>query len=139
MGPRQVLYALLMWGTLIYAIRRGGWPELSAAWIVVIGSVLSATVTDSFMHVVTPIMLYDAITFLAFFGVGLLSERYWPMWVTAISGVSLLGHLLPLMPMSNPEVYHDAIALWSWPILLIIVRATRQRSIETNSTVNSPA
>ena len=34
------------------------------------------------------------------------------MWVTAISGVSLLGHLLPLMPMSNPEVYHDAIALW---------------------------
>ena len=130
MGLRQVLYSVLMWLTLIYAMRRGGWAERSAAWIIVIGSVLSATVLGNFKHVVTMIMIYDLIVFLALFGVGLFSERYWALWIAAMAGVSLLGHLLPLMPLSNPFVYYDAIALWSWPMLLIIDRAVYQSSLE---------
>ena len=137
MELRQVLYSVLMWGTLIYAMRRGRWPERSTVWIIVVGSVLTAMVAVSFKRVETTVMIYDILTFLALFAIGLFSERYWPMWIAAISGVSLLGHLLPLMPMSNPHVYYDAISLWSWPILLIIARAVYQRGLEARAKSSS--
>lgn len=133
MEPRQILYSVLMWTTLLYAMRRGSWPERSVAWIVVIGSVLSAAAITNYRHGATTIMAYDVVVFLALFGVGLFSDRYWAMWVAAMQGMTLLGHLLPLMPLSNPFVYRDAIVLWSWPTLLIIDRATYQRSLEAKA------
>lgn len=134
MEPRQIIYSVLMWLTLIYATRRGGWTERSAAWVMVIMSLLSATVaTYDFKHLETRVAIFDGMAFLALFAIGLFSERYWPLWVAALAGITLLSHLLPLMPLSNPWVYHRADALWSWPMLLIINRAIYQRSLEARN------
>jgi hypothetical protein len=139
MGLRQIIYSVLMWGTLIYAMRRGGWPERASAWIMAIVSVLSATVAANYAHVMTTVLIYDLITFFALFAIGLYSERYWPMWIAAMGGVTVLSHLLPLMPLSNPSVARNAVVLWSWPILLIIVRATYQHSLEREGSGSSPS
>ena len=124
---RHYLYAVLMWIICIYAIRRGGWPERSVAWIIAIGSVLTATVAGNYDRLEINILIIDIIVFLALFAIGLFSDRYWTLWIASLQGVSLLGHLLPLMPNWNRYVYDDAIALWSWPMLLILGLATWRR------------
>jgi peptidoglycan/LPS O-acetylase OafA/YrhL len=139
MTLRVVIYAVLMWATLIYAMRRGGRTERSAAWIIVIVSVLSGTVASSYTQVIRTVLIYDILGFLAFFAIGLFSRHYWPMWIAALSGMTVLGHLLPMMPLSNPWVYRQAIVLWSWPTLLIIIGAVYQRSREAKANVSSSA
>jgi hypothetical protein len=126
---RHYLYAVLMWTICIYAIRRGGWPERSVGSIIAIGGLLSATVAGDYRALETGILFIDVIMFLALFAIGLLSDKYWTLWIAALQGVSLLGHLLPLMPLWNRTVYNDAIALWSWPMLLILGLATWKRHV----------
>jgi len=130
-----------MWFTLIYAMRRGGWSERSAAWIIVIASVASGTVAaDSFSHFIPAMAIFDTVAFLSFFAVGLFSERFWTLWVAGLAGVTLLSHLLPLMPLSNAWVYRQANVLWAWPTLLIVIRAVYQRTLEakTKAKTSSP-
>jgi hypothetical protein len=130
---RHFLYAALMWIICGYAAWRGGWPERSVAWIIVLGSVLSAMVSGDFTGVEQGILIIDILMFLGFFVIGLFSERYWTLWIAALQGVSLLGHLLPLMPLWNPYVYNDAIALWAWPMLAILGLATWKRPRPTSA------
>lgn len=137
MTMRQLIYVVLMWGTLIYAMRRGGSSERSAAWTIVLASILSGAVGAHYTHVMPAVLLYDSLAFLAFFAIGLFSRHYWPMWVAAMGGVTVIAHLLGLMPPSNPLVYRQAIVLWSWPILLTILSATWRRDRKARANNNS--
>ncbi len=137
MTVRLIIYSVLMWSTLIYVMRRGNWTERSAAWLVVIASLLTGTVGGNYGHLMLATLAYDSIFFLAFFAIGLFSGHYWPMWVAAMAGVTVLGHLLAVMPLSNPGVYREAIVLWSWPILLTILGASLRRNRKARAKVNS--
>jgi len=136
---RHLLYTVLMWIICTFAIFRGRPAERLVALALLIGSILTPLVSSGlFRHVETRIVIVDILVFVVFFTAGLFSQRYWTLWVTAIQGVGMLGHLLPLMPLSSPWVYANAISLWAWPILFLLARATLERPARPRVSSASP-
>lgn len=130
---RIIIYGTLMWAVTIYAIRRGGREEKFAAIGVVINSYLGALLGNPsearFQQVELAVAYADLALLLLLFVIALQSNRFWPLWITAFQGVTLLGHFAPLVHLS-PWLYQRAVASWSWPTLFLIGFAVRQHSLE---------
>lgn len=123
-----ILYAALMAIILGYAIIKGGWAERSVALILLIGSILTPLVAApfprTFQQIEIGIFAIDICALILFLAVALSSRRYWPLWVVALHGVAMLGHLMPLTSRVISIVYANAIMWWSWPMLFLIGWAT---------------
>lgn len=120
-----------MWTVTIYAFQRGGWTERLAAAGIVIDSYLSVLVVSSvdsvFRHVEVPMAIVDFCLFLLLCSIGLSSNKFWPLWLGAMQGVTVLAHAAPLMPDMSPYAVQRAVALWSWPMWIILAFAVRSR------------
>ena len=125
-----MIFGALMWGVCIYAWFRGGRAERLAATGIVLMTYLSVLVaspyTSSFRHVEWPMFMVDASLFFVLLGVSLKSEKYWPIWLTAMQGLTVLTHLAPYVPHVIPWAYGNANAIWAYPMLIILAFATRQ-------------
>ena len=134
---RPMLYGLLMWAVSIYAFRRGGWEERLAATGMIIASYLSALVVSPYesmyRHVEVPMAIVDFCLFVLLWCIGLWSNRFWPLWVAAIQGVTVLGHAAPLMPNMSPYASDRAVAMWSWPVWIILAFAVRAHHRENSA------
>lgn len=132
---RIMIYGVLMWAVTIYAIRRGGGAEKLAAIGIVVNSYLTALlvspVETQFQQVEVSIVFVDLALFLLFLLIALQSRKFWPLWLTALQGVTILGHLAPLVHLS-PWIYFRAVALWSWPMLILLGWAVRQHSLKSH-------
>jgi hypothetical protein len=120
---RILIFAALMWSSCIYAIVRGGRSERIVAITFLIGTGLTQAVMpsahDRFRHVELRVLLIDLAVFAVLFGVALFSRKFWPLWITAMQGVAILAHFSPLM-LIVPRAYGAAIALWSWPMMILL-------------------
>lgn len=126
---RPMFYGLIMWASAIYAFRHGGWEERSAAASMMIGSYASALVTSadgSFRHFEGAMAVVDFVLFLSLQLVALRSNKFWPLWLAAIQGVTVLGHLAPLIPNMLPSTSYNAVALWSYPSWILLAVAVRR-------------
>jgi hypothetical protein len=125
---RQLIFIGLLLSICLYGLIKGGRSERSVAAICLCAAILTSLAVSPFgarfRGVEIQVFYIDALTFLAFFAVALFSTKFWPMWVTAMQGVSLLSHLSPLLPGVIPWAYGNAIALWSYPILIVVGIAT---------------
>lgn len=112
-----------MWSSCIYAIVRGGWSERIVAIAFLMGTGLTQVVMPApgvrFRHVELSVLMVDLAVFSAMFGVALFSRKYWPLWMTAMQGVAILSHFAPLI-LIVPRAYGAAIALWSWPMMIML-------------------
>ena len=71
------------------------------------------------------VALTDLSLFMLIVWVALFSTRFWPMLMASMMGCGLFGHLTkPLGPDILPRAYYIAVALWSYPELLLLVAAT---------------
>jgi hypothetical protein len=124
MGLRQILFGLLMWAVFIYALRRGGWAERLAAGSTVVGSYLTvlaySPVAVRFKQVETPVLLIDTGVFLLLLIISLRSQRFWPLWLTAMQALTIFAHLSPFIPHMLPWGYWRAAAVWSWLKLIVL-------------------
>lgn len=122
-----------MWAVTVYAFRRGGWTERFAASCTMIASYLSALVVspvdDMFRHVEVKMATVDFSLFLLLWIIGLRSDRFWPMWLAAIQGVTVLAHAAPLLPHMSPFAVDRAVALWSWPQWIILAFGVRNYNV----------
>lgn len=133
---RPMLYGLLMWTIAIYAFRRGGWEERLAALGSVVGSYLTPLLTSvdqQYHHVELAVFFVDFAHAMLLVLIMMLSRKFWPIWVAAIEGVQLMGHLLPYMQIVSPIVYYNSIALWSYPAWIIIAVGVRRHSLASSS------
>lgn len=129
---RPIFYGLIMWAVTIYAFRKGGWEERAAAIGIVIcsyASVLVASRNGSFEHFEVSVALVDLTLLIALQLIALRSNKFWPLWLTAIQGVTVLGHLVPLIPGAQAATSHNAVSLWSYPVLLIIAFGIRSQLV----------
>lgn len=136
----MLLFAALLFGCLLYAVARGGWPERAGALLLVLGSVLTLAVnsplSERYADVEVAILIVDVSVLLGFLALALLTDRYWPLWTTALQILVVLAHLAKL---GDPEMmrngYGFLMAAWSYPQLLAIALGTaahRRRTIAPN-------
>jgi hypothetical protein len=112
---------------------RGGAPERIGAAIFCGGTILTVVVASPFVGrfngVETGILSIDIAMFAAFFRLALRSERFWPIWICGLLVTEILSHLMrAIAPELLPPAYGEAIALWSYPMLgMLLVGTVRHR------------
>lgn len=121
---RPLLYGLLMWAVCFYAGFRGGWEERIAIAGIVLSTyaslLLVAFLELRYRQIELPLVLVDAGIALLMCAIAVRSRKFWPLWLTAFTGIALLSHLAALMPGMFSQLYYDATALWSYPQLLVL-------------------
>jgi F0F1-type ATP synthase membrane subunit c/vacuolar-type H+-ATPase subunit K len=133
---RHLLYAVLLWAVCGWAVVRGGRSERVAGIGILADAVMSAVVMRPmqlrYHNVETAVLMVDLTLFALLFALAMRSSKYWPLWMAGMEGVSLLGHLTPLMPGVIAWAYSNAVQLWAWPMLGLLAYATwahRKQSI----------
>ena len=132
---RHILYGLLMWAVCLYALFRGGWAERLAAASILVLTYLSVLVLSPvavrFHHIELALALVD-MTFLGLLlFISLRTEKFWPLWLAAMQGLTILSHLAPYVPHMIPWAYHRAVVVWYYPMLIILGYATRRHHLES--------
>lgn len=124
------------WGLLLatcgYALWRGRKYEQWSALICIAASVISvlfhSVERGGYFGVQMSDLLIDTVVLLAFTGIALVSDRFWPLWVAGLQLTISLSHLLKAIePSLYPMAYAAAERFWSYPTLIIIaIGAWRQ-------------
>jgi hypothetical protein len=130
---RHGLFDILLLGTCGYALLKGGLPERLGALIALCGTLFTILVASTYLmrfrHVETGVFLVDLLVFAAFTCLADRSTRFWPVWIAGLQGATIIEHLVRLVaPGILPRAYMDAVALWSYPILaLLLIGTVRHR------------
>ena len=120
------LFLILLIACAAYAFWKGGAPERIGMAIYVAGSILTFVVVSAppvrFQGVEVGVFIVDLFVFLGFVAVAVKAERFWPLWVSALIGIGIVGHLaMALHPHVIPWAYAVVLSIWSYPILLLMV------------------
>ena len=71
------------------------------------------------------VFIVDLATFIFFCVLAVRANRFWPIWVSALLGIGVLGSLaMMLHPRVIPWAYAVVLSIWSYPILLLIAFGT---------------
>jgi hypothetical protein len=127
--PINVYYLVPLVACCGFAFIRGGAPERIGMAIVAANAVLSFILVSApsarFQNIEVGVFIVDVVAFLAFILLALLSNRFWPLWVSALLGLGVLGHLARWAgPDVIPWAYALILEVWSYPILAIIALGT---------------
>lgn len=122
---RLLIYHVLMYGICGYALLRGRTDARLVAIVFLVGNfvtlALRSPLASSYSSVETGIFAVDAIGFVAFTYAALISDRFWPLWVSGLQLTTIFGHLLKAIDASLlPIAYAAALRFWGYPILIIL-------------------
>ncbi|HVU31629.1 MAG TPA: hypothetical protein VHE36_14635 [Sphingomicrobium sp.] len=126
---RVIIYRALMFGVCGYALFRGKTDARIVALVFLVGDfatlALRSPLAGSYSSVETGILIVDVLAFLAFTYAALISDRFWPLWVSGFQLTTSFGHVLKaadtqLMPLA----YAAALRFWAYPILIILAVGT---------------
>lgn len=143
---RLLLYHALLFGACGYALFRGKTDARIVAAVFLVGNFMtyalrseSATYGGGYASVEIGILLIDVIAFLAFTYAALISDRFWPLWVSGLQLTTSLGHVFKAIDANLlPMAYAAALRFWGYPILIILTvgvwRAQRRSKLETSAT-----
>ena len=121
-------FALLLVISL-YAFVAGGGPERIGAGAYALACIASHLLFSApsikYRFVETGVFIVDIIVFIAFTGIALRANRFWPLWVTALLGLGVLAHMARWAgPGAIPWAYQVIMSIWSYPILALIALGT---------------
>jgi hypothetical protein len=129
MITHQIIFRALLVASCGYALWRGRSDERIVA-LVCLGATLASRLAFSpvnvrYSGVEAGLLLIDLAVLGAFVTVALRSRRFWPLWVAGLQLTSSAAHLMKAVDEHLlPVAYGAAIALWSYPILIILAVAT---------------
>lgn len=124
------LYYVLLVLCWMYALLKGGLPERIGAALLAVGSTLTVAVRPSwrgrFGSLELGIVLIDAVCLVLFALIALRADRFWPIWVSALVGVGLLGHLARWYAGTDviPWAYGVSLTIWGYPMLVALAIGT---------------
>ena len=137
------------WALLILcclcAFVAGGRPERIGAAVYAASCVASFFLHSArgfhYRAVETGVFIVDIILFAAFVVLALRADRLWPIWVSALLGLGVMGHLGRMAgPGTMPWAYQIVTSVWSYPILALIAAGTfnhRRRTKRSASATSS--
>ena len=128
MSLRYIFWAILLL-TFGYALWRGRSDERIAATVCLVASIATrfaiSPLSERYTNIEIGLLTIDAAVLLAFVAIALRSQRFWPLWVAGLQLTNSISHLMKVADGDLlPRAYGAAAALWSFPILLIIVIGT---------------
>lgn len=122
---RLVLYYLLLFGACGYASLRGRVDARIVAATFFIGNfatVLLRSHSDGGYSSWDPgIFVVDIACTLAFTYAAMISDRFWPLWISGLQLTTSFAHILKMLDSSIlPLAYAAALRFWGYPILIIL-------------------
>ena len=128
------LFLVLLIACCAYAFARGGAPERIGMAVYAAGSVLTYVAVSAppirFKGVEVGVFIIDVCVLISFIVLALRANRFWPIWVSALLGLGVLGSLaMMLHPRVIPWAYAVVLSIWSYPILLLMVVGTRNHQL----------
>jgi len=137
----QQVFDLLLISSCTYALVRGRSEERIVALVSIVATIASAFAVSPlsvrYRGVETGLLAIDLLVLAAFVLVALRSPRFWPLWVAGLQLTSTAAHLMKAIDEHLlPLAYGAAVAMWSYPILIILAVATwrvRRYALETQS------
>jgi hypothetical protein len=129
MIPHQYFFRALLVLSCGYALWRGRSDERIVASVCV-GATLASRFAFSplsvrYTGVEDGLLFIDLAVLAAFVFIALRSSRFWPLWVAGLQLTASTAHVLKAIDESLlPLAYGAAIALWSYPILIILAIGT---------------
>jgi hypothetical protein len=123
------VFLVLLVACCAYAFVRGGAPERMGMAIYAAGSVLTYAAVSAppirFKGVEVGVFIIDVCVLASFILLALRANRFWPIWVSALQGLGVLGSLAMLVhPRVIPWAYAVVLSIWSYPILLLMAAGT---------------
>ena len=102
---------------------------------------LVSPVSIRYSNVELGLVLVDLAMLATFITIALQSQRFWPLWVAGLQLTTSMSHLMKAIDWQLlPKAYGAAVALWSYPILIILAVGTwRSHQRRIRETVGSPA
>lgn len=140
---RLVLYHLLLFGACGYAFFRGKIDARIVATTFFVGSFvtfgLRSQLSGGYSSIESGIFVVDVACLILFTYAALISDRFWPLWVSGLQLTTSFGHVLKLIDAHMlPFAYAAALRFWGYPILIILAvgtwrshRRSRDRQIPT--------
>jgi hypothetical protein len=129
-------YALMLIVSVIFALRTGGTTEKASAWIALTASILSwmvspvVSITNDWASIQPWLTIIDILTLIGFAAIALRSSRFWPLWAAAFQLVAVTTHFaIMVQPHVVPEAFKIALGFWAYPIIIMMVVASRQHAI----------
>lgn len=137
---RFVIYHVLLFGACGYALLRGNTDARIVGAVFLVGNfvtyALRSPFAGSYSSVETGIFVVDVVAFLAFTYAALISERFWPLWVSGLQLTTNVGHVIKAVDLHlMPLAYAAALRFWGYPILIILaagVWRSRRRAAAEN-------
>jgi hypothetical protein len=122
---RLILYNLLLFGACGYAFWRGKIDARIVAVAFFVGNfatfALRSELKGGYSSVETGIFAIDVACLLAFTYAALISDRFWPLWVSGLQLTTSFGHVLRAADSDIvPLAYAAALRFWGYPILIIL-------------------
>ena len=122
---RLLLYHALMYGVCGYALLRGKTDARIVGAVFLIGNfatlMLRSHLATEYSSVEAAVFLTDVICFAAFTYAALISDRFWPLWISGLQLTTSFGHVLKAVDSQMlPLAYAAALRFWSYPILIIL-------------------
>jgi hypothetical protein len=73
----------------------------------------------------TGVLAVDILGFIGFTYAALISDRFWPLWVSGLQLTSSMGHFFKAIDTHLlPLAYAASLRFWAWPILIILAIGT---------------
>lgn len=145
---RQAIFDILMLGTCAYAFWRGGVPERIASATLFLGDILTVLVAsefnERFRQLEVGIFLIDLLVLASLAWVAMRSTRWWPLILAGLQVDAVVVHTVRLAaPDSLAVAYMNAIALWAYPMQLLLAAGAwrhqrRLRELGTDPPWNRP-
>jgi hypothetical protein len=119
----------LLFAVCLYAVAFGGGPERVGATAYALACVASHLVYSAppikFRSVEIGVFIVDVLIFVVFVVLTVRANRFWPIWVSALLGLGVLGHLARWAgPDTIPWAYQLVLSIWSYPILATVAIGT---------------
>jgi hypothetical protein len=122
---RLLLYHALLVGACGYAFIRGNLDARIVGGVFFVGDVATYLLRSPFVtgysSVEMGVLAVDLLAFGGFTYAALISDRFWPLWVSGLQLTTSMGHVLKAVDSSLlPLAYAAALRFWSYPILIIL-------------------
>lgn len=119
---RVLIYRLLMYGICVYALFRGKTEARIVALVCLVANFATLTLRSStYSSLETSVLAIDILALAAFTYAALISDRFWPLWVSGLQLTSSMGHVFKAIDADLlPLAYAAALRFWAYPILIIL-------------------